>query len=344
VRFSQLISSHNRGVFAPLWLLGHACILLAGAAIFCLTRRTPRYSEYSMRELFCLTNGRSNELAGSLSGLLHQPYDLQGVDGVLGHLESAQLVTIAADIDANGYHVFETMLNSTKCDELARVANDSTAVLVPTPVGGPKAAKYDRENLLATRYDISQSAMFEHPICQELVADRSFLAVAQTYLGCQPVSDLAALWWTAPHGKAPDSDAAQLFHFDMDRMRFLKFFVYLSDVGPENGPHCFIQGSHKRKPRGLSRDGRISDEEIHQYYADARFVNVYGKRGTIFAADTRGFHKGVVPTSGDRLIFQIEYANSLFGARYDTIPTGEWSAPARADFRRFKRTFERFVS
>ncbi len=38
-------------------------------------------------------------------------------------------------------------------------------------------------------------------------------------------------------------------------------------------------------------------------------------RGTIIAEDTRGFHKGKHVERGDRLVLQIQFSNSLFGAR-----------------------------
>ena len=37
-----------------------------------------------------------------------------------------------------------------------------------------------------------------------------------------------------------DEHAAQMFHFDMDRPKWLKFFIYINDVNEKNGPHFFI--------------------------------------------------------------------------------------------------------
>ena len=41
-------------------------------------------------------------------------------------------------------------------------------------------------------------------------------------------------------------------------------------------------------------------------------VEIGGPRGTIFAEDTRGLHKGKHLLTGDRLLFQLEFSNSLF--------------------------------
>jgi hypothetical protein len=129
---------------------------------------------------------------------------------------------------------------------------------------------------------------------------------------------LVTMWWSlaVPSNQQEQSAAAQLFHFDLDRLSFLKFFVYLTDVTPLNGPHCYVAGSHRGfKNAKLQRDGRFSDAEIKAHYPSEE-VQIVGQKGTIFVADTKGFHKGLPLESGERLIFQIEFSNSLFGAPY----------------------------
>ncbi|NEO51250.1 MAG: phytanoyl-CoA dioxygenase family protein [Moorea sp. SIO4A3] len=161
--------------------------------------------------------------------------------------------------------------------------------------------------------------IFENPDLLNLIIDQSLLAVAQEYLNCSPVLDLVALWWSAPfHGKGT-SLAAQEYHHDMDRIKFLKVFIYLTNVNSENGPHCYVKGSHIRKPKELVFDGRKSDATIGLHYLESEIHELCGPRGTIIIADTRGFHKGKTLTSGNRLLFQIEFSNSLFGANYPKV-------------------------
>ena len=102
----------------------------------------------------------------------------------------------------------------------------------------------------------------------------------------------------------------------MDRIKFLKFFFYLTDVGPDNGPHCYLRASHDRKPSALRRLDRITDEEILRHYGPERVVEVMGVRGTAAAVDTRGFHKGKPLTAGHRLIFQHTCVNGGNSAGY----------------------------
>ncbi|MCC7460196.1 MAG: phytanoyl-CoA dioxygenase family protein [Proteobacteria bacterium] len=110
-----------------------------------------------------------------------------------------------------------------------------------------------------------------------------------------------------------------MFHFDMDRIKFLKFFLYLTDVTPQNGPHCYVEKSHRNLPTELRRDGRFKDEEIIRSFGKDSVLELCAPKGTLFAIDTRGLHKGIPLESGNRLIFQIEFANSMFGQSYPQL-------------------------
>jgi hypothetical protein len=163
------------------------------------------------------------------------------------------------------------------------------------------------------------------------MADLSLLAVAQDYLRAAPVLDIVTMWWHTALRDAPDARAAQLYHFDMDRPRWLKFFIYLTDVGPENGPHCFIRGSHRTggiaDPLRAHGYARLTDDDVARHYPPGDHVCFTAPRGTIIAEDTRGLHKGQHVTSGDRLILQLEFTNTLFGGRYTRTPLAP-TAPA----------------
>src|SRR5690606_18205340 len=103
----------------------------------------------------------------------------------------------------------------------------------------------DRARPRAVRYELRADDLVASSDVQRLLADWSLLAVAQDYLRATPIIDIVAMWWHTALHDHPDARAAQFFHFDMDRPRWLKFFIYLTDVAPENGPHCFIRGSHR---------------------------------------------------------------------------------------------------
>jgi hypothetical protein len=100
----------------------------------------------------------------------------------------------------------------------------------------------------------------------------------------------------------------------------LKLFVYITDVEPENGPHVYVRGTHKpaiRSAEEFRSRGykRIEDAEIVARFGTNALVEITGKRGTVFMADTRGFHKGKVPQGGDRLIVQLLYCSPVYSDR-----------------------------
>ena len=121
------------------------------------------------------------------------------------------------------------------------------------------------------------------------------------------------MWWSTTYSHQVCSKSAQLYHFDMPQIKFLKIFAYLTDVDENTGPHRFVRGSHRRNPAALLEDRRYRDEEILAHYPPDRIATMTGSTGTIFAEDTRGFHKGTPVHQGHRLVLQLKYATSGFG-------------------------------
>ena len=111
---------------------------------------------------------------------------------------------------------------------------------------------------------------------------RNIVNLAQIYLGSKVYCDLIANWQSYPTDDVIEQKrSAQHFHFDMDRVKFVKFFVYLTDVDCNNGPNAYIKGSHKLFPRELRHDGRFEDTRIFKTYNKQDYFEVKGKAGTI---------------------------------------------------------------
>ena len=111
--------------------------------------------------------------------------------------------------------------------------------------------------------------------------------------------------------------AAQVFHYDLDDYRFIKFFFYLTDVDLSSGPHLLLKGSHKNKKLSHQllgvRCASKPDQEIVETYGAENLVTVTGPAGLGFAEDATCFHKGTLPTHKERLLLQIEYAINNYG-------------------------------
>jgi hypothetical protein len=258
---------------------------------------------------------------------------------VLGTIDTAGLAGIVDTLDRHGFVQFDARLGAADVATLRQAALESEAT-----IRGGSRARFDPHAPRGVRYDFEEAFIASLAPVQALLMDPSLLAVAGAYLEAEPVNDLVAMWWSAATGAAPNSAAAQLFHFDLDRLKFLKFFFYLTDVDLETGPHCYIDGSHRDKPAALRHDGRKSDELVAKHYGAHRVREITGPAGTILAVDTRGFHKGKPLVRGHRLMLQLEYAGNLFGSPTRQIQLDERASPA---FRRFvadhPRMFSRFI-
>ncbi|MBD2691078.1 GSCFA domain-containing protein [Anabaena catenula] len=316
-----------------------------GYEYFLKNSQTPPESFQAMRLLYFLTDGAFNNFWVSLYGLFHLPYDLNTAKEFLMPCSKSKSETIAKEIQDQGYYVFEDKVPSDICERLLDFAYSTPCNI---NIHDPSQAQYEIyqiEQPKATTYHIEERQLIENPIIQDLISDRFILEVAQSYCGCSVTNANVSMWWSTNFSNSqPSSLDAQLYHWDGDQIKFLKFFIYLTDVDTNNGPHCYVKGSHTTKPTALLRDGRFLDEEIEKYYDQDQIIEIAGSRGTIIAADTRGFHKGKPVQSGHRLILQVTMATCLFGALYNSInlKTMQVTPSLMAAYQDFPDIYQRF--
>ena len=149
-----------------------------------------------------------------------------------------------------------------------------------------------------------------------LAFDPFILSIANGYLGCPPIHDQINVWFSFPtkKEKANLSENAQLFHQDKDFIKFLKVFIYLTDVNEGNGPHSYVEASH-RDPlhdKDIPLHTRLDDRSVESIYGVDRIKTITGKAGVIVFADTSCAHKGSPLNSGSRIMLQLEYTTSLY--------------------------------
>jgi len=276
-----------------------------------------------LRFLHVITNCRFNEIFNNFIALFKpkRTFNEAAIETTFGTFSSEKIDTIVEEIKKNGYFIFEEKLSEKQIHEISEFA-----LKTPVPklmnLGKYSEEKYTIKDLKtpeSPRYQFKNENLFECKYISDLVFEELFLEIAQRYLNCRPIFDYLVMWWSFPfHGKMA-SEAAQMYHYDMDRIRFIKFFFYLTDVNPETGPHCFVRGSHHSKPNNLLKDGRIKDEEIEANFQKQDILEICGKKGTIIAVDTIGFHKGKMLEKDSRLLLQILYSNNLFGQTNEKI-------------------------
>lgn len=306
-------------------------LLLLGALIHRASGRTPDFAYRSLVRLYLLTNGVSNEWWSAVIRWFRPPYTLPDQPGVLGRLTPSDITNIVDDVRRKAWCILPSRLPDDIVSRLTEFAR--TTPCTPRSASGGEPVLFDAAHPTAPTYHFSAESLLANVDIQRLIADPGLLAIVQEYLGCRPILDTVTMWWSVPFAPEPSVASGQLYHFDMDRIKYVRAFVLLTEVTTSSGPHCMVTGSHRtgRKPLELRLRGyaRLSDEDIDRYYSKAEQAEHCGPPGTILLNDASAFHKGKVPQTGTRLILELGFANSLFGSAFDCF---RMSAPRDAAF------------
>jgi hypothetical protein len=196
---------------------------------------------------------------------------------------------------------------------LAPVADEHVAALRRYFETMPCRDPY-RPHLGAFRYDAPASPdtnmgfftieeIVSAPHVLDLLNDPEVLATAELFLGCKPLLDNIAAWWS--FSGRPVAKGTQRYHRDLDSIRGFKLFIYLTDVDEASGPHVFMRGSQASDR--LDSSHAMSDEVIHDTFGLENEIVMTGAAGTRFLANTFGWHKGMLPQTGRRLILVAQY-------------------------------------
>jgi len=187
--------------------------------------------------------------------------------------------------------------------------------------------------------------VLEIPAVQKILLDFNILSAIEKYLGCQPIHVSCITWWSK-FNKLDETSlnyGAQLYHQDKEFIKFVKIFVYLSDVDDTNGPHEYISGSHRdyeeHIPKNYKMSQRLSDEYLQKVYPKDRFKSFTGQAGTVIITDSNGFHKGKPLQNGYRQLLQFEFASSLY---FNYLPSFNDSTLIQ-EYREFLQKNERFA-
>ena len=243
---------------------------------------------------------------------------------VLGDLDvNAIAATIETDSCYQGFQLPEDVVQ-----ELLKFANSTVGYINrdlnrPWHCKGTEKIGVDLpENTRVCSY---MSNIEKSSTVKKLEKDPGILAIAAKFLGAEPVHMGSEISWSFPvaGNVAQQREAAQVFHYDLDDYRFIKFFFYLTDVDMSSGPHAYIRGTHngkKLKHQFMgTRCASISDENILECYGAQNVVDICGKAGFGFVENPLCFHKGTEPTAKPRLMLQIEYAINDYGNIHEML-------------------------
>jgi hypothetical protein len=291
-------------------------LILAGLISYQRTGTTPEIAHLALMRAFENTSGLFQEV---IHRSLFPPLDdrIASVQsGLFGAVGSERVNELVGIMQRDGYVVLDSIIGHDVVERLC-----AEALLLSYELKGGDEAGRRGERIDPNAPPKCISAYAEHRskhdshALRAIADDALFTRIASLYLGCSATAIDMTLWYTFPNA-TPSSDAAQLFHYDLDTIRWVKVFIYLSDVGDENGPHEYVATSHRpenKDPGVLVRNyGRIDDADIDSKYPGMR-RRVRGKSGTVIIGDTRCFHKGNAVDTGYRLMLSPIYAPSRIG-------------------------------
>ena len=168
--------------------------------------------------------------------------------------------------------------------------------------------KYDQTFIIGDYLNVDKDC----EAVRQLQRDPKLLEIATHYLNTKPVHLSTKLWWSyaTEATLANRLNFAQVFfHYDLIDYRSIQFFFYLTDVDLSSGPHVCVSGSHQNKKltHQLSLFTGRSDKDIIDYYGTDNVEVICGKAGLGFVEDPYCFHKGIPPSSKNRLILKIVF-------------------------------------
>jgi hypothetical protein len=299
-------------------IIKNSSYLIIGYLYFLTSGKNLEFSYQAMINLFCQTKGRSNALIQRLYNLLN-PFKIN-LNVQSSYFPSDNIDEIVTQLNRKGFYILETLLPENFIDQFSNYVTSVPAKIriVDNEIKIDHREIFDLNNVKGVRYEYFKNELISEKFIQQLAYDKFFLEVAGRYLGSPPILDLVEMWWHARFKDIPDLNAAQLYHFDMDRVKWLKVFIYLTDVTGENGPHCFVESSHLIDgiPENILKNGyaRTTDAQVESSFAKDKIHRFIAPRGTIIFEDSSGLHKGEVVQKGARLIFELQYSLSNFGS------------------------------
>jgi hypothetical protein len=203
---------------------------------------------------------------------------------VLGIKNKFQAVN---SLKKNGFYIIENFWSLQKCDQAVREILSLNQDLFDPGQGGDSRCQHSNKYLKTS--------------CEFL--DDSFIqSVADDYSKCNLANRTVA--GIVEHKNTQSTDSGGGWHVDSEEGSQFKSFMYLTDVGRENGPLTFIKKSKdivKKVPKYSNL--RILEEDIYRYFDLKNIVEITGSAGTCILADSTYPHRGKQIQSGIRCTY-----------------------------------------
>lgn len=310
---------------------------------FKIKKKNSSRSYNMMLRFFYLTGGLSNDIINFF--VSKKPPETERCTGIFSKFDEDEILKYKKQLDNNGYLILDNVLNSEEVNALVDdfiklegfYTSDSNIKL--------QKKKLNIQNPESVKFYYNSQDIIDNFNVQKILFDSSIIHFAQMYLNSYPVIDNISAWWSFPAGN-PDKNAAQWWHFDLDRPKWLKFFFFLTDCSIENGAHRFVRGSHKNNgiPWSLRKKGydRLDDNDVEKKFSKKDIIDMSATKGSLLIEDTRGLHKGRHLIKNNRFLIQVQYSSSLFGGVVENFITPKLNNHMKEVINEYKYTYSLF--
>jgi hypothetical protein len=213
------------------------------------------------------------------------------VNSYISQIESCHDKTHEENLKNHGYTVLENFLNEEEIDRFLEDLKSEPGFNyhIARNAYNPETRTIDKMgdwNILSYEPKI----FLKNDVFLKKMTDPKVLSLAQSYLGCFPTLYGINSFVSKYTG---ENFKIQEIHRDFDDYKFLTFFIYLTDVDSNNGPHIYYKNTQN------------GDENLDSP------VELRGKRGTALVLDGYGYHLGKPLTEGSRIIAWFRIGLSL---------------------------------
>ena len=146
----------------------------------------------------------------------------------------------------------------------------------------------------------------------KLVSHPEIVGSVGRYLKCFPVLTYIAVWYSP--NLPGQQTGSQKYHLDHEDYRQIKAFMFIKDVGPQNGPFTLLPATESEKIQNainykMTPDDKQIDDEVAYEIVDRSLVKqMTGQAGSLALIDTsRCFHYGSREGTAPRIMLTFQY-------------------------------------
>ncbi len=314
--FDKLSESLHKNLVSSGVSYKDLCRIVAGKIAYNRSGFTPDQVQQTLVDAYCKTNGVFQEVMFDFLYRDHNQNLIKEGTSIFGKVDLPTIKNISEEINTNGYSVLPFKIPGDVIKDIVQRAKQLEYTFMDDSLKGkfPKGKIDDFDNFPYVKANAAEEDLKKDNKIMSICTDPVLISILQTALKAEVDLWHLSMWWSFKI-KNPSDIAAQYFHYDLDTIRWLKIFIYLTDVDTNKGPHIAIPGTHKLGGKNYKllskRYDRITDDEMSRLQI-GKVEEFEGPAGTIIIGDTRCWHKGKELIEGNRLILQPTFSPTWF--------------------------------